>query len=468
MAARVEFIQVVRDKHRRTDTECGAVDYSDLSFHSLVSITIIASYTITKSDPQTIVVYHPTVSMFEQLALTNHSSLSCPCTTISIPYENFVHVDTIVHPICSTSPYVVDLDDEWLKLAFDGNNHSYRWPMDVRKTFTASWTFIRSFCIHSQLILHDALSVFNATSLATGKALTRGYILSAVVATLNQLQITAPASLVRTLATISQTASSNLFVSAWDTNFAGQLSRLETAPEQSVNFYSNYYALDGSVDWCICWLGKSCPIPLGIYNYQMMSNLNLTGNMKYNLSEIRANSSIQGLYGDCLPLDGVLISSLECFYSLECIRILRTAMPYLDLPLLSETLLRGYFTKQSTINEMANRLMVDEWMNETLYEEFYHICAPLACTYLFSKRNNIIYVVTTILGLLGGLTVALRCVMPIIVRFVMNKICKQHRPLRSTGTGRGPKDSLFISAVRPAYSTDCISGCEPDTGVNLT
>lgn len=401
-------------------------------FIFLVTIIIFTVYTSLAQQSTTFVADEPTVSTFERLIHDYQTIPYCPCTRIAIKHKTFVRVKTVLHPICSSSPYVVDPNDEWLKVAYQVSNHSYIWPMDVRKTFVAFWQTIRSFCGRSQLAIDDALELFIASSILTSQIETREYILSETFSSLNRLQRTASANFARTLNIIYETMSNNLIVSAWNTNFAGKMT---FTPPKDFNwvspygtFVSNYYAKENDTDWCICWLAKKCRVPVGIYDYPMMINYNITDSVKYNLSEIKANSSVKGLFTDCFPAGGVLMSSLECFYLSECISLLKNIMPNLDLPLLDEKLLNKYFTKESTINDMINRLMIDEWINETSYEQFYNTCAPLTCTYEVSKRNSFIYVATAIIGFAGGLTETLRFIIPIVVVYLMNKLRERYQP----------------------------------------
>ncbi|CAF1580352.1 unnamed protein product, partial [Didymodactylos carnosus] len=48
-------------------------------------------------------------------------------------------------------------------------------------------------------------------------------------------------------------------------------------------------------------------------------------------------------------------------------------------------------------------------------------CAPQECTYTYSGHNNVVYIVTTVIGLIGGLTKVLQVIIPPIVEFVRKK-----------------------------------------------
>ncbi|CAF1130270.1 unnamed protein product [Didymodactylos carnosus] len=72
----------------------------------------------------------------------------------------------------------------------------------------------------------------------------------------------------------------------------------------------------------------------------------------------------------------------------------------------------------STLNEIVSLLMVEEWNANASFSSYYKQCAPQECTYTYSGHNNVVYIVTTIIGLVGGLTKVLQVIIPPIVKFV--------------------------------------------------
>ena len=59
---------------------------------------------------------------------------------------------------------------------------------------------------------------------------------------------------------------------------------------------------------------------------------------------------------------------------------------------------------------MINRLMVEAWNWSAVYENYYNRCQPVMCTYTVITRNDAIYIVTTMFGLIGGLMNILKIV----------------------------------------------------------
>lgn len=56
--------------------------------------------------------------------------------------------------------------------------------------------------------------------------------------------------------------------------------------------------------------------------------------------------------------------------------------------------------------------MVEQWNITSAFESYYQECQPTQCTYVFQTRNDAIYIVTTLVGLVGGLNTVLKFVTP--------------------------------------------------------
>ncbi|CAF1691029.1 unnamed protein product, partial [Adineta ricciae] len=65
------------------------------------------------------------------------------------------------------------------------------------------------------------------------------------------------------------------------------------------------------------------------------------------------------------------------------------------------------FSKNTTIEELLNELMVEKWNLSSSYKNYYNECHPSECSYSQTVQNSGIYIVTTVIGLIGGLITAL-------------------------------------------------------------
>jgi hypothetical protein len=82
------------------------------------------------------------------------------------------------------------------------------------------------------------------------------------------------------------------------------------------------------------------------------------------------------------------------------------------------------YSINSTIKDLVGNLMIEQWNVSTMYERYYNECQPTQCTYTTEMRNDVIYIFTTLFGIVGGLTTALKLVVPRLVKFIMYCIRK--------------------------------------------
>lgn len=159
---------------------------------------------------------------------------------------------------------------------------------------------------------------------------------------------------------------------------------------------------------CICLTSQTCREPLHIGPPEL---------------------ELPGLVVGCMPLHGVQMSTLECFYSNSCITTIINHLEYytamdgshpvnFTIPPVPQNLnissleasKSSRYTETTTIGQMINELFVDQWINASSYEKYFLACAPETCRYEYTTRQTILYLITTMLGLYGGLTVGLRLV----------------------------------------------------------
>lgn len=156
---------------------------------------------------------------------------------------------------------------------------------------------------------------------------------------------------------------------------------------------------------------------------------------------------LPGLLVGCLPIDGLRLSTLECFYSSNCINTIINHLDYYELingspttnfvapsaALLVITPLNASipsrFSPDTQIGTIVDELFIERWTNESSYERYFSECSPSICHYEYVGHNSLVYLVTSLLSLYGGLTVSLRFI-------VWNGLCiclkfKQRRQLNN-------------------------------------
>ncbi|CAF3359321.1 unnamed protein product, partial [Rotaria sp. Silwood2] len=139
--------------------------------------------------------------------------------------------------------------------------------------------------------------------------------------------------------------------------------------------------------------------------------------------------TIPGLFLACTYYESILTSDLRCFYDQACFNTilamynvdmpdrlpLPSFVPY--LPILNK-LAPSRFSPTDNLRTLFDNLMVEEWNITGDFNGYYKACAPVSCTYTSVQRLNIIALVTTIVGLIGGLTVSLRLLIRLAIRVI--------------------------------------------------
>ena len=129
------------------------------------------------------------------------------------------------------------------------------------------------------------------------------------------------------------------------------------------------------------------------------------------------------MFTGCYVLESLLQSTLECFFDQQCFTDLTWTLSETVQPNVTilDAATASHFSTTSTVGEMLNRLMVEDWQWTTMYERYYDACRPSECRYTVKTRNSVVYVVTTVVGLVGGLVTALKMVIPWMVVFIRRK-----------------------------------------------
>lgn len=132
---------------------------------------------------------------------------------------------------------------------------------------------------------------------------------------------------------------------------------------------------------------------------------------------------IPNLYIGCFVIQSVLQSTLECFFNQTCLDAVQVqiySQQSINISILDVQSTR--FSPQTFIGTLVDALMVEQWGRNIQYDQYYTQCAPKFCAYTFSSRNNIFYIFTRLVSLIGGLTVALKLIVQIVIGWIRNRM----------------------------------------------
>ncbi|UJR19006.1 hypothetical protein I4U23_022136 [Adineta vaga] len=128
------------------------------------------------------------------------------------------------------------------------------------------------------------------------------------------------------------------------------------------------------------------------------------------LTSFNQTIKIPGIVFGCLPIDGLRQSTLECFYNSTCLNQITEFFNITNIPnVLNQSISSRFYPVTSvTIGQLIDELFIETWEISYNYSNYYSFCLPSSCEYSYTTRNSISYMLTTFLGLYGGLTVALK------------------------------------------------------------
>ncbi|CAF3984678.1 unnamed protein product [Rotaria sordida] len=178
---------------------------------------------------------------------------------------------------------------------------------------------------------------------------------------------------------------------------------------------------------CSCGTNGSCMVSEGVFCRSYGTCF---------LFSSKPNQTIPGLFVSCLLVESILASSLECFYNTSCIQMLIDWYPFdrtettLDPRVLNVTALdstiNSRFSPDTKLDIIVSQLFLEYWINSTNFSSYYNQCEPDQCFYTYEERFNRAYIIATLLGIVGGLSIVLRILIPPIV-ILLRRMYRQCR-----------------------------------------
>ena len=163
---------------------------------------------------------------------------------------------------------------------------------------------------------------------------------------------------------------------------------------------------------CSCALDDNCAEPMKFYS-------------RSNLRRGKLIFIVPKLFSGCSIIQSVRLSSLTCFFNLSCLNkimklLSRDAVLSMATPLFVSNV--SQYSANTSMGTAIDELMVDRWNEHIEYNDYYDQCKPRQCSYTTSTRGNLFYIFSTIVAILGGLSITLKIFSNIIVTAVRNRM----------------------------------------------
>ena len=361
----------------------------------VILLSIFAIYTFSNKNLYHQTILNPNQNEYFQLKRSYSDQLSCSCRLTTIPYGNFSQIEVLFHEICSSDL----ISSVWIDYISKIDTHDDYHPRDYRLNGGSHFLALRTFCQQSEETINHARKIFYQTKLISEKVLPKDIFYSQINSIIENWKSNTINTFLRTIDIIRATTQGNQLMNGFlNVDFLVNIQTTQTTMTPST--FSN----------CSCALSRSCHELMAIYQYN-----NLT-------RQYQTIHSIPHFYIGCFLFESFLLSTLECFYNRSCMIEIDQ---YMYQPLRSafnfSSLQMNFNSTNATIESIIHRLMIDEWLINISYSSYYSACSPSSCVLEYIARNEIFYVLTTIIGVFGGLSLLLKIILIVGLRLIKKR-----------------------------------------------
>ncbi|CAF3916101.1 unnamed protein product [Adineta steineri] len=366
-----------------------------------LSLAILLLYNSLINITETVNDKAPTMTKYLELYSTYPQTLICPCTQISISYNRFLSIEYTFHQVC-TSVFITQNWTNYLSTSY-GDDDVYL--DDFRLTSSFTFQALSALCQLINQTVSNRLSQFYSSQYVSASVIPSEIFDPQARTLVDQYISSTTTDFLLSLTTIRNTTQSNALFTGLQTNYYFITQNDTQYPDPYVLAYGN----------CNCSSSPKCVTQSSIYNYPDPTTL----------------LSVPGIYLGCYVIESLLQSNLECFYNQTCIDQLQSyfsSTSLMNITALDESL-SVKFRKNSTIEAVVDQLMMEQWNQTIMYDRYFNACKPFECTYTHQTKNQLIYIVTTLIGLLGGLITMLKLIVPRVVRFIRREQVQPTPPI---------------------------------------
>ncbi|CAF1424346.1 unnamed protein product [Adineta steineri] len=377
----------------------------------LLSIVLFYTILIERRITETLVLH--SLNESERLLSFYSDDISCPCTYTSISYDKFItelRVDPF-HEACDFSRLPTILKKGKYKdsiriiifagtLPGVGGYEDYDGPYLIwMKPFIESFYEICSF---AQENVKNNIDAFLVSTLFTNQLMSRSLFNTEMDEILSQFKNKTKTTFAHMLDLIRSTTQGNALLHIYSQ--AWSLAAVKTNDGSNINFLTIPLTFNNIQEntSCLCSTLQTCRIPRQV-----------------DIS--RGLITIDGMVVGCHQLETLLLSSLACFYSLQCTNDLRTTLPAGPISMeqfegLSTSTTR--FSMNDTIETIAYEMFIESWSNNTSYEGYFNSCSPSYCIHSYYQKSDALEILTTFLSAYGSLSIGIYFIVPYLVKLI--------------------------------------------------
>jgi hypothetical protein len=399
-------------------------------------VVILTFYLLLRHETKSIQVTKPSLSFIKDLQQSQSdgliSSLQCPCTQLTIPYGELVQLQPFYHQVCSSD--FVSL--RWIDAVGDTihADSTENYYLDFHNT-APLFQLLKSMCDFSNATVMNSLQTFEQNQLVTAELLDGDLFNNQTLSAIDQFKVETTNKFVHFLQIMRNFTYINQILTGSFDNFDVQIA--PSPSHAAALFIWSYSTSDGNLSLsCSCANNPSCKTTTGIY----------TGHH----GQWIVHYIVPGLYTACFPVESLLQSTLECFYdNQDCLTFLinyYNASFFSNFTQLNSSSSASQFAANSTIGTLLGELFIEYWSGSPNYSAYFAQCQPASCSYEISRADTVPEAMTTVVALIGGLSVALHMLTPMLVSICVGLM---QRALRHQHAPNEPGKNTFALLYKP-------------------
>ena len=380
----------------------------------IVASIAVGFYAFLAVSNQVVLVAHPSLDTYRQLQGEHDSTLTCPCSQLSMPYETFLNITFILHQICSSdlvSPDWLDyllLFDPTLVPPWTETDYS----RDFRTIGASYFQFLATFCLLTRTSLDDAQHAFTTGQFINDRVLAPFLFKQRTQAVIDSFTSDIENEFARTFDWIDVLFRSSFFLAGTGVNFYATVSTDNQVDIGYPVFREAFAVTHDATSFsgvCSCVTGVIvCRLLPLIY-----TNGSSTSDFQQVLYELRIT---------CVLSAGFIVSGTLWWFNDSYLENIRETY---SLAIGSQASGRARALDSSVpsqfgdieLGELLRKMLLERWISDGAdFAKFYDRCAPLACSYTVTKRRDIAIALLLLISICGGLNRGLRIIVPFVGR----------------------------------------------------
>ncbi|CAF1030677.1 unnamed protein product, partial [Didymodactylos carnosus] len=314
---------------------------------------------------------------------------------MTIKYSEFIDLQPLFHQVCSS----VFVTNKWFDFLYVQRQVLYL--DDFRLHGAPLFRILATFCQLANDTIADALVQFYSIDFITPTVLPSSLFKSEIESSINMFQKQVPNTFTRVLSMTRDSIHVNQLFTSVVTEF-----QWNQTTNKLTSIIGKFEQMNGT-------------------NCSCLNNSKCLGETYIRDEDLIRLFIVPNFFRGCYLLDGLLSSTLDCFYNNTCLTIIKSYIhSNTDILPLDPSLLVTY-RSSTKINDIVLNLMVEIWNKNISFRAYYLACKPEYCRYTINARNNYIYIVTTAIGLVGGLITIFQIITPYLM-VIRTKIEKKY------------------------------------------